>query len=366
MKNKIIAVTIIITILTIGWFMGSKPAVPVNDENVVNSEENDSIELNEEQENKDELQDDSRETKIQDNDVAKSGQSEELDTVDTNVSEIEENENNNEDVVVTNETEENSIDNTSNKANESNPSNNSTNELMTVSNDIEQEEVKKQENKDTQSILDTEQEEGKQENDTQSISDIEQEVDNDNESSESKQQDLVETEVKNNKKDKYLTDPVPEGKPQPVEPQDVEINELESFQVELSVSCNVILKNMDLLDENKVELVPEDGKIYKTKKVTAYEGESVFDILLREMKDNKIHMEFSNSPVYNSAYIEGINNIYQFDAGDLSGWMYKVNGWFPNYGCSRYQVEENDKIEWLYTCDLGRDIGGDVSGGSLQ
>ena len=57
-------------------------------------------------------------------------------------------------------------------------------------------------------------------------------------------------------------------------------------------------------------------------------------------------------------YIEGIHNLYEFDCGDLSGWMYKVNGWFPNYGCSRYQLKQGDVIEWVYTCDLGKDVGG--------
>ena len=73
---------------------------------------------------------------------------------------------------------------------------------------------------------------------------------------------------------------------------------------------------------------------------------------------NKIHLEFEDTPIYNSVYIEGIANIYEFDCGELSGWMYKVNGWFPNYGCSRYQLKAGDKIEWVYTCDLGNDIGG--------
>ena len=68
-----------------------------------------------------------------------------------------------------------------------------------------------------------------------------------------------------------------------------------------------------------------------------------------------------NTPVYNSAYIEGISNLYEFDCGERSGWMYKVNGWFPNYGCSRYELKNGDKIEWVYTCDLGRDVGGDYS-----
>ena len=96
---------------------------------------------------------------------------------------------------------------------------------------------------------------------------------------------------------------------------------------------------MDLCDPEKVELVPADGWILQPMTVTFYEGESVFNVLQRTCKQQKIHMEFSNTPIYNSAYIEGIHNLYEFDVGNLSGWMYKVNGWFPNYGCSRYQLQ---------------------------
>jgi hypothetical protein len=115
---------------------------------------------------------------------------------------------------------------------------------------------------------------------------------------------------------------------------------------------------MDQFNKDKLEVLPDDGVIFPATKVTFYEGESVFDVLLREMKKAKIHMEFEMTPLYNSNYIEGINNIYEFDCGELSGWMYRVNGWFPNYGASRYQLKDGDVIEWLYTCDLGRDIGG--------
>ena len=98
--------------------------------------------------------------------------------------------------------------------------------------------------------------------------------------------------------------------------------------------------------------------IFPAAEVTFYEGESVFDVLWREMKRGGIHMEFVNTPIYNSAYIEGIHNLYEFDCGELSGWMYKVNGWFPNYGCSRYRLLPGDTVEWVYTCTLGVDVGG--------
>ena len=158
-------------------------------------------------------------------------------------------------------------------------------------------------------------------------------------------------------KDEYLTDPVPEGKPAPIEPEDVEIGD-EEWTCTLSVSCATILDNMALCDPEKRELVPEDGWILEPMTVTFYAGESVFNVLQRTLKEQGIHMEHSYTPAYHSAYVEGINNLYEFDVGEHSGWMYSVNGWFPNYGCSRYQLQNGDVVEWKYTCDLGSDVGG--------
>ena len=155
--------------------------------------------------------------------------------------------------------------------------------------------------------------------------------------------------------DKYGTSAVPEGKPVPVEPESVEISDVE-HTCTISISCATILDNMGWLDPEKVELVPEDGWILKPIEVTFYEGESVFNGLVRTCKQQGIHMEFVNTPIYNSAYIEGIHNLYEFDCGQLSGWIYKVNGWSPNYGCSRYALQDGDVIEWQYTCNLGIDI----------
>lgn len=130
-------------------------------------------------------------------------------------------------------------------------------------------------------------------------------------------------------------------------------------KVTLSVQCGAILDNMDDLDPDKAELVPADGVLYAATELELTEGESVFDVLSRAMRDAKIHMEYSSTPIYQSAYIEGIGNLYELDCGPLSGWMYRVNGEFPPYGCSRWMVQDGDVIEWLYTCDLGRDIGGE-------
>lgn len=160
-------------------------------------------------------------------------------------------------------------------------------------------------------------------------------------------------------KDQYLTDPVPEGKPLPVEPENQQVNKDKQYTCTFSIECSTILNNLTDLNPDKRELVPSNGVILPATTVTFYEGESVFDVLQRVCKDNNIHLEASWTPIYNSAYIEGIHNLYEFDCGNLSGWMYRVNGWYPNYGCSRYQLVDGEVVEWRFTCDLGKDVGCD-------
>ena len=157
-------------------------------------------------------------------------------------------------------------------------------------------------------------------------------------------------------KDKYQTDPVPEGKPIPVEPGTSSAGG--SATCTFSISCATILNNWDDCDESKKPLVPADGVILPTTTVTFTEGESVFDVLQRLCRSNGISVDASWTAIYNSAYVKGINNLYQFDVGEGSGWMYKVNGSFPNYGCSSYSLKNGDTVSWVYTCDLGADVGG--------
>lgn len=128
----------------------------------------------------------------------------------------------------------------------------------------------------------------------------------------------------------------------------------------LSVRCDTLLAKLGQLSAEKQSLVPGDGILFPEAEVVFYEGESVFHVLQREMKKNRIHMEFVNTPGYQSAYIEGIGNLYEFDCGELSGWMYRVNGQAPGYGSSRWILQDGDVIEWLYTCDLGRDVGSEL------
>ena len=129
----------------------------------------------------------------------------------------------------------------------------------------------------------------------------------------------------------------------------------------IEIRCDTILDNMKELSKGKEAYVPANGCILSTSTVEFNEGDTVFDVLERVCNYAGIQLEYAWTPLYNSYYIEGINHLYEFDCGNESGWMYKVNGWFPNYGCSSYYLEDGDVIVWTYSCKgLGADVGGGV------
>ncbi len=142
------------------------------------------------------------------------------------------------------------------------------------------------------------------------------------------------------------------NKPEEKVVQEEEIIPDEILRCTLSVNCSSVLDEIDKLKENKKDLIPEDGIILKEIEVEFFPDESVFDVLYRELKNNNIHFEFVKTPAYNSVYIEGIANLYEFDCGELSGWLYRVNGIKPTYGSSQYKLKNNDRIEFFYSCDM--------------
>ena len=127
--------------------------------------------------------------------------------------------------------------------------------------------------------------------------------------------------------------------------------------VTITIRCDTAVKNGMHLESKWAGIVPASGCILDVTTVEIEQGDSVFDILNRVCQKYKIHMEHRSKN-----YINGINNLYEFDGGRWSGWMYSVNGWYPNYGCGAYFVKAGDVIEWNYTCDLGSDLNAKMDG----
>lgn len=118
--------------------------------------------------------------------------------------------------------------------------------------------------------------------------------------------------------------------------------------VTLAIRCDTVL------GKSSGEYIPEDGIILDVTEFQIEDGDTVYDILCEAARRYDIQMESSGSG--KMAYISGINYIYEFDFGELSGWMYFVNGSEPSVGCGGYNLSDGDVIEWHYTCSLGEDL----------
>ncbi len=142
--------------------------------------------------------------------------------------------------------------------------------------------------------------------------------------------------------------------------------------VTISIRCDTLLQeeNWKKLDKQLREekYVPSDGVILPETTCVLRKGDTAFDILKRVCRYKEIQMDYqgADSNIYSTAFIKGINYLYEFSCGDLSGWMYKVNGDFPNRGASSYKLKDGDVIDWVYTCDLGRDVGDTSMAGTQQ
>ena len=137
-------------------------------------------------------------------------------------------------------------------------------------------------------------------------------------------------------------------------------NQTNKNTVTISIRCDTAV-NIGMAKEAKwAGIVPESGCILDTTKVAFEDGDTVFDILCDVRDTYKLQMQYKGSN--GGQYVQGINNLYEFDGGRWSGWMYCVNGWYPNYGSGQYVVKNGDVIEWNYTCDLGKDLGQDWMG----
>ena len=122
--------------------------------------------------------------------------------------------------------------------------------------------------------------------------------------------------------------------------------------VTMSVRVDALVENMHLLDADMHELVPEDGIIFPQTRVPIYEGDSVFDVLQRELRAIGVHMSFSTLPGFDLVFVDAINNIAPLAAAPMSGWQYRVNAENPLVGASQYILSDGDVIEWRFTLDF--------------
>lgn len=120
-------------------------------------------------------------------------------------------------------------------------------------------------------------------------------------------------------------------------------------EVYISIRCDTVA---GLAEDGST---PADGIVLDRCAIPFTEGESVFDALMAAARKYEIQVEHQGGSG-DSAYILGIQYLYEYDYGNLSGWIYRVNGETPSIGCGAYMLQAGDEIRWDYTTKLGEDL----------
>lgn len=92
-----------------------------------------------------------------------------------------------------------------------------------------------------------------------------------------------------------------------------------------------------------------EGMLFEKTELLLYEGESVLALLKRVCETQDLRIET------NGDYVEGIADLYEFDRGNESGWVYTVNGMRMGVSAADYAPEDGDAIVWLYVTTYTED-----------
>ena len=118
-------------------------------------------------------------------------------------------------------------------------------------------------------------------------------------------------------------------------------------QVTMSISCEKALGHTSLS-------LPMDGVILAKTPFAIAQGDTVYTILTETAQTYGIRLDISGPQ--GMKYVTGVEHLYEYSCGDLSGWVYLVNGERASIGCDQYVLEDGDVIEWHYTLEMGADL----------
>lgn len=139
----------------------------------------------------------------------------------------------------------------------------------------------------------------------------------------------------------------------------------ETLYATIEIRCDTVIPRIDDLPNSLAMSIPRDGVILPETSLSFEYGQTVFDLLTLACVQKGIRLDYKYLPIIRGYYITGIGGLSEFDCGKESGWLYRVNGWYPNYGCYSCYLADGDRVVFTYTCegygtDLGREEGFDT------
>lgn len=93
-------------------------------------------------------------------------------------------------------------------------------------------------------------------------------------------------------------------------------------------------------------IIPENG-IMLNVSVKLENGDTVMTLLVRTLRENNISLNKQGD------YIRGIGGLNERDCGGTSGWLYSVNGVFPNSSMAGFKLSDGDSVNISYSVKNG-------------
>ena len=125
--------------------------------------------------------------------------------------------------------------------------------------------------------------------------------------------------------------PEPEPEPDP-----------ETITVTVSVLCTLAVGNPNL---NPGVTVPSDGVMVSGLSLELTPGQTAFDALSQTGRA----LDYTGSPSRKNVDLRGIGGLYEKDCGPSSGWVFSVNGAYPNTSCSNVALNDGDVVSFQFT-----------------
>lgn len=95
------------------------------------------------------------------------------------------------------------------------------------------------------------------------------------------------------------------------------------------------------------------GTILSRASVEFRAGDNPYTVLARALGQERVKTRGSGEALY----VSGIDDLFEFDKGPESGWMYAVNCVFPGGSAGSYTgLKAGDRVSWNYSLDNGNDV----------
>lgn len=128
----------------------------------------------------------------------------------------------------------------------------------------------------------------------------------------------------------------------------------DSISCTFTINASVAAKNEEL-NKDVAALLKDDGMLANAKSITVKKGTNAGDAFKAFCKENNIVLNSEDGEY--GLFVKGIGGLDGGACGELSYWLFKVNGEFSDVGADSVTVNEGDAFEWVFTCNGGSDVG---------